>query len=166
MEEAFKIYIEQLRDGHIEKIQETFSPEFLDVHEQGLSFVDPVVLNGEAYLAEDNLVLHFNILAQAVTLCSICNAPVKTKIQIEGCYHTEPLAGIKGGIFNFKDALREMILLEAPEFAECEENCPRRKEIAHYLKKTEKGQSKIGDEEGYHPFADLNWEEPKKKRKK
>ena len=55
--------------------------------------------------------------------------------------------------------LREAVLLETPTFAECEGDCPRRKEIAKYLKKPEKTGPDGKDDEGYHPFADIKWDE-------
>ncbi len=161
MDDAFKIYIEQLRKGQIEKINESFSPEFMDLHEPELSFNDPIMVKGQAYLAEDNLVLNFSIHTAVILLCSICNAPVKIDIHIEAGYHVEPEANISNGVYNFKEVLREMILLETPAFAECEGKCPRRKEIARYLKKPADNQLGSEEEEGYHPFADLDWD-PKK----
>lgn len=158
MDDVFKIYIEQLREGNIEKIDESFPPEFLDVHDKDLDYQDPVVVRGEAYLAENELILHWNISTKAVLPCVICTEPVKIDIKVQGYYHTVPLAEIKGAIYNFKAALRDLIILETPAFAECEGKCPRRKEVAKFLKK-ESPQGK--DEEGYHPFSDLKWDNKK-----
>lgn len=147
---AFKIHIEQLRNGHSNEIDEVFSPSFLDVNEESLSFTDKVHVQGEAYLAGEMLILHFVVVAHGLIPCSICNELVKVEINIPNFYHAEPLADIKGGIFNFGIILREAILLEAPSFAECEGKCPKRKEIKEFLKKDTKEQK-----EGYKPFADL-----------
>ena len=54
-------YIDQLRDGHEEEIHEEFSPDFLGIEEKDLGFKDPVFVEGKAYLAEDSLILHFDI---------------------------------------------------------------------------------------------------------
>jgi len=165
MDDEFKIYVEQLRDGHIEKLEELFSPDFLAINEKELTFEDKVSLDGEVYLAEDMLILNLNVGTKAILLCSICNAPVKVDISLKGIYHAEPLDQIKGGIFNFKETLREMILLETPRFAECEGKCPRRKEIAQYLKESqEDGGIHPEEDEGYHPFADFDWDKTKKKK--
>jgi|688.fasta_scaffold03504_9 uncharacterized metal-binding protein YceD (DUF177 family) len=165
MDDAFKIYIEQLRDGHTEKLEETFDSGFLEVTEKDLSFQDPILLKGDAYLAEDMLILNLNVETQAILPCSICNTPVKIALRIGGFYHAEPIEQIKGGIFNFKEVLREMILLDAPHFAECEGRCPRRQEIAKYLKEPQKENTAHPQEdEGYHPFADFDWDANKKKK--
>lgn len=163
MDDQFKIYVEQLRDGHTEKLDETLSPEFLGVNEKELSFVDPVLLSGEAYIAEDMLILNLNVETKAILLCSICNAPVKVDIALLGVYHAEPLEQIKGAIFNFKEVLRELIVLETPSFAECEGICPARKEIAKYLKASDEDE-KSEEDEGYRPFADFDWDKTKKKK--
>jgi uncharacterized metal-binding protein YceD (DUF177 family) len=161
MDDQFKIYVEQLRDGHIENIAEEFPPAIMDMNDKELAFHDKIVLRGQVYLAEETLVLHFNVTTSAILLCSVCNAPVKVPVEINGSYQTIPLEEIKGGVFNFKEILREAILLETPTFAECEGDCPRRKEIAKYLKKTEKTGPDGNDDEGYHPFADIKWDKNK-----
>jgi uncharacterized metal-binding protein YceD (DUF177 family) len=150
--DAFNIYVEQLRDGNVEEIDESFPPAFLDVKEEGLSFVDSVKVTGEVYLAGEELVLHFALSAHGLIPCSICNEPVKMDIEIQDLYHAEPLAEIKTGIYNFREVVREAILLETPAFTECGGNCPKRQEIKKYLKDP---QEKSVDEDRYHPFKDL-----------
>ncbi len=157
MDDAFKIYVEQLRKGHVEKLEETFPSDFLDVHESELRFPGPVTLKGEAYLANEDLVLHFDVSYSVELPCAICNQPVQQEVAIRGHYHHVPLTEVKGAVFNFREPLRELILLEIPLFAEChgdEEGCPERKVIARYLKESS---SEIveEEEEGYQPFADL-----------
>lgn len=155
MDDFFKIYIEQLRDGREEQINEKLDPSFLDVQEPDLIFEKPVELEGVAYLAEHELVLKWNIRAEAIMPCSICNEPVKTLIDICDFYYSEPVSEIKTGVYNFKNLLRETILLEIPPFIECHEGqCPKRQEYQKYLKEPSNPPS---DEEGYHPFADLDW---------
>jgi uncharacterized metal-binding protein YceD (DUF177 family) len=157
MDDLFKIYIEQLRDGQERKIDESFPPDFLDIHERDLEFKKNVKVKGHAYIAEDELVLHWSIWTEALIACSICNEKVPIEIKLEDFYHSEPISDIKGGIFNFKDLLRETILLEVPPFAECNHgNCPKRKEVSQYLKDPSKDQTDQKD--GYKPFADLDWE--------
>lgn len=157
MDERFKIYVEQLRGGHVETLSESFSPEFLDVHEKDLKFIDPVFIKGEAYLAEDILVLHVDISTLAVIPCSICNEPVKVNIAIRGSYQAIPLEEVKGGIYNFQHVIREMILLETPVLAECGGgNCPQRNQLEKYLKQQSNAPAKSREEEGYRPFADLD----------
>jgi len=152
--DRYKIFVEQLRDGHSEALDESFAPEFLDVNERDLKFTDPVAIQGEAYLADDTLVLHVDLKTYATIPCSICNEPVKTPVDI------------KGGIYNFQEILRETILLETPALSECNQGkCPQRKALEQYLKK-ESSEGKGGQaEEGYRPFADFDFDEKKKKLK-
>lgn len=156
MDDAFKIFVEQLREGNVEKIEEQLSPDFLDIHEEALIFDKPISIKGEAYLAENELVLRLDISTSARLPCSICNEPVELPIQLKGFYHSEPLDAVKSGIFNMKDTLREGILLETPKFAECRQgSCPKRKDLEKYFKKTPvKGQ----EDDGYRPFSDLKLE--------
>jgi uncharacterized metal-binding protein YceD (DUF177 family) len=159
MDDAFKIYTEQLRDGHIEKINEVFSSDFIDIHERDLDFRDSVILTGEAYLADDNLILKLKIRTTATLPCVVCNEPLKKEVRIENFYHVEPLEEIKGrSCFNFKDVLREAIVLEAPAFAECLDQCPHRREIKKYLKNPLPEKKNPPEDEGYRPFSDLKWD--------
>jgi uncharacterized metal-binding protein YceD (DUF177 family) len=153
-DDSFKIYVDQLREGQEKIIHESFSPDFLDIHERDLAFTKPVNVKGKAYIAEDELILQWTIDAKALIPCSICNQQVEVPIQLNQLYYAEPLANIKGGIFNFKEALRETILLEIPSFVECKGSCPQRQELGKYLKPSTDDRS---DEEGYQPFADLDW---------
>jgi len=151
-EDFFKIFVEQLRDGQIQAISEQFTSDFLEVCEEDLSFQDDVEVSGKAYLADDDLILQFDIETQAVLPCSICNVPVKVDVRVLHFYHVVPLSEVKSGIYNFKEILREAILLETPRFVECNQGkCPQRPELSVYLKKdSDKGTSE------YHPFADLD----------
>lgn len=153
-DDRFKIYVEQLRDGHSESITESFSPKFINVDEKDLKFVDPVEVDGEAYLADDELVLHLKVNTQATMPCRICNEPFKHAIQIDDFYHAVPVTEIKGRVFDFRDVLREGILLESPPVAECHNgSCPQRKTVQKYMKIEGKA---IDEDQGYRPFADLD----------
>lgn len=155
MDDQFKIYIEQLRGGHETQLDEKLAPAFMDIREDELSFEKEIDLQGKAYLAEDELIINWDIHTEALLPCSICNEKVSVPIDIENFYYSEPLSSIKSGVYNFKELLRETILLEVPPFAECHQGqCPKRKEIGKYLKP-----DSIDEDanEGYHPFADLDW---------
>jgi uncharacterized metal-binding protein YceD (DUF177 family) len=156
MDEAFKIFVDQLRDGHQQQIEESLTPDFLGIQERDLEFKKNVELEGEAYAADDELIIHWNIETEALVACSICNEKVPVSIKIDNFYHSEPMDEIKAAVFNFKDLLRETILLEVPPFAECNNgNCPRRKDVEKYLKPPSENQSE--EDDGYRPFADLDW---------
>ena len=165
MNERFKIYVEQLRDRQAEQLNESFDSTFLEICEKDLAFVDPVLMQGEAYLADDMLVLHMDISTLCTMPCRICNEAVKAKIDIKGCYHAVPLEEIKNGVYDFHEILRETILLEVPLLAECHQGkCPQRLTVGKYLKKSPVGGEEI--EEGYQPFADIDFDAPPEKNKK
>jgi len=157
MIDAFKIYVDQLRNGNDEEIQEEFSPAFLNVNEKELSFADPIEVNGHAYLTDDSLILNLAIKTKAMIPCSICNEPFKFDIEISNFYHVEELEEIKGAVYDFQELLRETILLETPQFAECHQGkCPDREKIKNYLKEVSE-EKKSSEEDGYQPFSDFDW---------
>ncbi len=159
MDDEFKIYVEQLREGREKKIEEHLDPDFLDIHEPDLAFKEPVEVIGVAYLAEQELIIHWEVKTEAVISCAICNEPTSVPVHIHNFYYSEPLAAIKSGIYNFKNLLRETILLEVPAFTECHGgHCPKRQEYSKYLKEpSDPSDSSDDQDEGYQPFADLDW---------
>lgn len=149
-ENPFKIYIDRLRHGEVEKIALTLSPEFLDIQETELQFKSPVEIRGEVYLAEGELILHFHIITEARLPCAICNESTAVPVDIKKFYFTKPVTEITSHIFDFSKEVREAILLEVPFIVECcEGKCPSRKELAEYLAPP------LNDEEGWQPFKDL-----------
>ncbi|MCH9626938.1 MAG: hypothetical protein S4CHLAM2_05700 [Chlamydiales bacterium] len=137
MSDAFKIFVSRLRDGQKESIEESFSPAFLDIHEQELAFSVPVVVQGEAELAQDTLVLRLNIETEATLPCAICNQDVQVKLEIADSCYPVPVAEIKGDVFNLKGVLREAILLELPYRAECKQGkCPEREVLSKYFSRS------------------------------
>lgn len=158
IDDRYRIFVEQLRDGSNEEIDESVPPDFLDVHEKDLSFTHPVAINGQVYLADDMLVLHLDVSTVATMTCSICNGPADVEIAIKGFYHAVPLIEIKGAVYDFREILRETILLEVPILAECNQGkCPQRKSLEKYLKK-ENATGNKDDDEGYKPFADIDFD--------
>lgn len=154
MEDTFKIYIDRLHDGRETQIHEEFDSDFLEIREKDLTFQNNVKVDGTAYLADDQLIIHWSISAGALIPCSICNQSVPVEIKLTNLYSNVPLSEIKGAVYNFKQLLREIILLEVPSFTECNQGrCPKRKEFAKYLKDTSSTIAK--EEDGHRPFADL-----------
>lgn len=163
-DDRFKIFVEQLRDGRIKEVDESFPPDFLEVDEKELAFEQPVMVKGQVYLAEENLVLHFDFAATAKMLCAVCNGPVDVPLEVQGFYHAVPLSEIKGAIYDFSGLLREIVLLEVPLLAECRQGkCPQRKSMEKYLKS--KNSSGTDESEGYRPFADFDFGSMDKKKK-
>jgi uncharacterized metal-binding protein YceD (DUF177 family) len=135
-EEVFKIYIRRLAEGKSEHVKEIISPQFLDLQEEELQFPSPVKFELVAEVADQALLLSFKIETEALLPCAICNEPTQVLIAIPSFLHTEELSSIKGDIFNFRECLREAILLELPQIAECHQgNCPERENLKHYFAK-------------------------------
>lgn len=130
-----KIYIERLRNDHIEKIDETLEPSFLEIQEKDLQFNQPIYLKGSAYLASDHLILELNVRTVAQLPCNICNDPVEIPLNIDHLRYTIPTDTIKSGVFDYSEEVRDAILLKVPAFIECSGgNCPDRQIIKKYLK--------------------------------
>jgi uncharacterized metal-binding protein YceD (DUF177 family) len=157
IDDRFRVFVEQLKQGHTREIEEQFSPDILEVREKDLSFLQPILVKGQAYLADDMLVLHLDIHTVATMHCSVCNEPTDVEIAIKGFYHAVPLIEIKGAIYDFREILREEILLAVPMLVECQGKCPQRKSLEKYFKKESSPEVKE-DEEGYRPFADLDFD--------
>jgi uncharacterized metal-binding protein YceD (DUF177 family) len=137
MDETFKIFVHRIKVEGDEEIEEILSPEFLDVDGEEIQFHSPVHLMGTAHVADGMLVLCLSVETKLTMLCAICNQPVDVKISIPSFYHTEPIAEIKGGVFDYRETLREAILLEIPYTTECNSgHCPERESMAKYFRKT------------------------------
>lgn len=154
MDDYFNIYVDRLRGGDVENLQRPFSPDFLEINENEIHFPEEVKVEGQAYVANDELVLHLDIATAVMMPCSICSESVRLPIVSKGLYHLVPLKEIKGGVYNMQELLRESVLIEIPAFAECNNgNCPHRGEFKKYMhQKTDKSDDA---EEGYQPFKDL-----------
>lgn len=151
MNDQFLILIDRLKGGRTEKIADSFSPAFLEIEENDLKFDEPVLVKGEVYISEDQLILHLFASTNAIMPCSICNEMFKTNLKIENFYHTVPIEEIPSAIFDFREILREALLLELPKFAECSQGkCPSRASIKSYLR------SEKSAEKAHFPFKDLD----------
>lgn len=155
--EGFKIHVEQLRHGSTERIHEEFSPEFIDLHEEGLDFQDTVFVEGEAYAADHELILCLKVSTYALVPCSVCNEHVKVLIQIPKLYVAEPLENVKSGIFSMESIIREAIILEAPQFVKCgQTTCLKQKEVEKYFHHADSSEEATDDR--YRPFEGLKLE--------
>ncbi len=155
--ESLKIYIDRLREGNSETLNATLPPAILDVQEEELSFPAEVRVSGDVYLADDHLVADLN--AQTIDLlpCSICNEPVKILINVRNHYATEPLSDIRSAIYDLTPAVREALLLQVPQFIECNEgNCPERETLKKYLHQATSPKTKSDTEQTHFPFSDLS----------
>lgn len=141
-----KVYIDRLKNEEVEQIEEKIEPDFLELAEEEFSFASPIVVNGQAYLTKDHLIVDLNIKAAAYLPCSMCNEKVEYSVEIDHFTHTMELSEIKGSIYDFSLEIRHALLLKIPQFIECNEGrCPQRKELSIYLKKSSET----------HPFSSL-----------
>jgi uncharacterized metal-binding protein YceD (DUF177 family) len=152
----FHIYIDRLRDGKMERIDDDLPSSFLDIDEDELKFSETVHVDGEAYLADDHFVLRLRAQAQAFIPCLACNKMTEASLNVEDFYFSVPLKELTSPIFDYSEALREALLLELPQYVECNGgNCPERENIKVYLNK----KPVSGDTLSTHfPFSDLEKE--------
>lgn len=149
-----KIYIDRLKDGRIEKLNGQFSTSCLGVEDLDISFHNLLSLEGEAYTTNDHLILRLQAKTCVFIPCAICNKLVEVPICMENFYHAKPLAEIPSAVFDFSQELREDLLLQIPQFAECNQgNCPEREQIKQYLKGEEQGA--LPSHSFQYPFSDL-----------
>ena len=155
MIEALTIYTDRLKEGHVEEIHEEIPSALLDINDKDLRFADPIHIEGEAYIADEELLIHLNVNGEAILPCSICNGDVHLPIVLENLYLAQPLAECKTKLFDLKEFVRESLLLEVPQFAECHEGkCPERETLTPFLKSEENSTSE-GEEAGHNPFTNL-----------
>lgn len=150
MEPELKIYIDRLQGGKEELIDFNLSPSFIDVDEQDLKFNDPVSIKGKAYLVNEHLLIKLQVKTKISIPCTICNKLICMEVQVPEFYHTEEMKEIKGRIYHYANPLREAILLETPPYGECQDGCPKRKDLEKYQLSEEK------NDRVQFPFSDLS----------
>ena len=152
MSSPFQIWIDRLKSGQTQLINESFDSSFLDVQEAELQLNTPVVVVGEAYLTESELIFRFQASTQATMPCAICNQMTPVKLSVKDFYHAHSLSEIPSAVFDYQEILREALLIELPQYVECNKGkCPDRKIIAPYLRSEKKAQ-----EETHFPFSNLD----------
>lgn len=152
MDDSFKIWIDRLKNGQTQRIAETLDPSFFEIKEEELQFHAPVQVKGEAYITEDELILHLNASTLARMPCAICNKMIDAPLKIENFYHAEPISNIRDAIFDFREALREALLIELPKYIECQGGkCPERSTLLPYMR----GENRK-DKTTYFPFSGLD----------
>jgi hypothetical protein len=153
MIEEFKIYIDRLKDGSVQKVEGAFDPTVLGVAEEHLQFLHPITIDGEAYTTDDHLVINLSAETFATMPCSICSESTTTSVSCDHAYITVPLEEIKGAVYDFGHALREGLLIEVPHATECHEgNCPGRKTLEHFFRVKEENV----DKPTHSPFKNID----------
>lgn len=151
-----KVYIDRLKEGSAEKFTGQVPSSFLDLGDRELVCTSPITLKGEAYLASDHLIIKLDIKTSFMMPCLVCNEMTHIDVHVPDFTHAEPLSSIPGSIFDISDLIREDILVQLPQFIECNGgSCPEREEIKKYLKqKKEEGKSKEAAQVHF-PFSNL-----------
>ncbi len=151
MASVFKISLDSLKEGEQLLINETLSCDFLDVHEEDLRFRETVLVQGKASRADNHILLDINVQCIALLPCAICNEWTEFPLSLEHLQIVEEIKESRDRFFDCTENLRELILLDVPQFTECHSgSCPERKNMECYCKQsTEK---KIPE---YFPFEQL-----------
>ena len=152
MTSEFKILVDRLKGGQVEKIEGFFDPAFFNIDEKDLSFPSLVEVRGEAYLSDEHLVIRLKGTARAKMPCAVCNEMTQIELKVENFYHTEAIEEIRDAVYDFTEPLREAFLIELPNVVECNRGrCPERASIAPYLSSQKRAENTT-----YFPFSDLN----------
>lgn len=147
--DASLIYLDRLSQGREQLIEAQLSPEFMDIEDKELFFDVPISVDGRAYLAEDELIMQIDVETVARVHCAICNELTDFKLSLDKVYLTKEIRAIQGVIFDFRDLVREEILLNIPHLVECQGNCPKRQELGVYIKE------EASEEGTFRPFEGL-----------
>lgn len=151
MPQPYQISIDHLRTGETQKYVLTLAPDFFEIQEPDLRFPEEVCVVGDAYLVEENLVLRFDAKTKIEMHCSICNQKILLPLSIKGVYHTVPLEKYFAPLFDLRPAVREELLVELPQTAECSGKCPERSTVSRFMRAEEKKEPPSN----YFPFSDL-----------
>lgn len=141
-----KIFIDRLvNEG--EFVQSGHLPWDILELKQGESEGSNVSYALKAYMTDGHLVLTFDASCDISVPCKICNENTKLTIALTKQTHLEPLEEIKKGAYDASICIRNAILLQIPDFAECHGACPEREFINKFLKNSQT--------ETYQPFQGL-----------
>jgi hypothetical protein len=148
MKNIFEINTDLLKTENELNFDEKLSFDFLDINEKELIMNSDVFVKGSFYLADNFLVIHLFAKTKYQKPCIICN-DFTIQDLCDEFYHSVPLEEIKDGIYDFKEELRNSLLLKIPQFVECNEgNCLQRKNLDKYINVNE-------NSEEYFPFMTL-----------
>lgn len=148
MKPQLPLFIDRLTEGRTEVIQESIDPALLEISDDEINCTEQVIVSGEAYLAEDFLVISLTIKTRCALVCRFCNEVFSYPIAITSKLEEVGLEEIRGACFDLLPLIRELILLELPLYPQCDgASCKNRSRIEPYLTKK--------DETVHTPFKDL-----------
>src|SRR5262245_26778924 len=140
MKHPLLVYIERLREGKVEWIEEKIDPVRLDIQEEGLICKEPIDVTAEVYLVDTWLIVKMSFSACVMLSCSFCNEPFVFPIEVKDVQFEETLEEIHGAVFDLLPLIREALLLEIPFYPQCGHTvCRNRNEVEKYLKKKDEG---------------------------
>ena len=136
MEHPFHIEISRLRlAGSLPFEAEAF-PSFMDLESTDpLRYEGKIHVKGKIDYNPDTLHLHLTLKATANLPCVICQNPVKVEVEVRDVHHVEMLDEVLGLELDFGDFVRDSILLETPQRAECLGKCPERDTLSKHFAK-------------------------------
>lgn len=139
MKKELPIYIDRLRDGRVEKITEELDPKVLDISDSEIDWPGPVYVTGEAYLAEDFLLVSLSIKAEVLLHCRVCNEQFSYPITLSKIDQEVPLEEIHDAAFDALALIREVLLVEIPFYPQCGgAACNNRSKLEKYFSKDHK----------------------------
>lgn len=155
MSDPFKIFIDRLKKGETQKIEELLDSEFLDVNEKDLLFPEKITVKGDAYLTDDHLIVRLKAKTCVHMPCAICNEMIANELKVDDFYQAEPLEEVPSAVFDYSELLREALLLGLPKYVECNKgNCPQRAVLSPFFRSKEPDQKRT-EKTTYFPFADI-----------
>ena len=157
MEQELKIFIERLEPQTEYPLSHSLAPSFLQIEEKELIVTAPVDVKGKVFLTDHTLIFHLSCKTAIHMPCSICNKMQVFFLNSTETIHSFDLEELRESTFDYSFLVREDLLLQIPQFAECNEGkCSERESLSSYIKKSpspiKKGSSK---QSSYFPFADL-----------
>jgi uncharacterized metal-binding protein YceD (DUF177 family) len=153
MKKKLNIYVDRLQGGKSDHFEESLPPDSLQLSDDILTFKDPILVKGLAYLSEDFLIIQFSVDTQVWVACSLCNEELKRSIHLRDVIEEIPIDDIQGAVFDCAAVIRQAILLEIPFFVQCGgEVCKNRKSIEKYLRMTDLPKA---EDDTQQPFKDL-----------
>ncbi len=148
------IHIDRLKSGEEEAINCLISPKFLELeNDTDLGCTQPIQVSGLAYIAGDYLIVELEAEAQFTARCAVCSEPFSLDVTLSDWRFEKPLEEIRGGVWDFQEALREELLVQIPLFPQCGAGqCKHRNEVSKFYSKPKED---VNEEGVFRPFQDL-----------
>lgn len=135
MSERLQIFLEDLRGGEELDIDITLNPDKDTLEEPDFCFRAALNVQGRAYLADNELIVHYSLQTEALLPCKICNEWVTVPIELNDLIEVRSVKKIKNRVADLTETVRQQAMLEVPLIVECHQgSCPARKELNKYLK--------------------------------